>query len=80
MSIKSASEVRQEFDDFGVSISEWSRINGFSAPLVYEVLRGRPAVRGQSHEIAVALGMKKGRRGGIQSLQESLERLLENHL
>jgi len=35
--------------------------NGFSETLVHEVLTGRrPCKRGQSHNIAVALGMKAG--------------------
>lgn len=45
----------------GLSIAEFSRQRGFSAPLVREVLAGRkPATRGQAHKIAVALGIKRG--------------------
>lgn len=54
-------EIRREFDLRGLSISEWARQRGFSTALVYQVLRGkRRARRGQSHRIAVALGLKKG--------------------
>lgn len=54
-------EVRTAFDQAGISISEWARANGFSGSLVYQVLEGkRLCKRGQSHRIAVALGLKKG--------------------
>ena len=53
-------EIRQFFVDDGVSVAEWARARGFSLPLVYAVLRGRnQATRGESHRIAVALGLKK---------------------
>jgi len=62
-------EIRAEFSRLGVSISEWARVNGFSVPLVYRVLSGsRKAVRGQSHRIAVTLGMKQGDIGEIGDL------------
>lgn len=45
----------------GISIAEWSREHGFSASLVWSILDGRKrCLRGQSHNIAVALGMKEG--------------------
>lgn len=54
-------EIRHEFDVRGLSISEWARQRGFSTALVYQVLGGkRRARRGQSHRIAVALGLKEG--------------------
>lgn len=56
-----ASQIRTAFAEAGLSISEWARINGFSGSLVYQVLDGkRSCVRGQSHQIAVALGLKDG--------------------
>lgn len=52
-------ELRQAFEIHGKSIAEWSREHGFSAQLVYRVLRGgTPALRGQTHKISVALGLK----------------------
>lgn len=45
----------------GVSISKWAASNGFSTPMVFQVLSGdRKCIRGESHKIAVALGMKQG--------------------
>lgn len=62
-------EVRNAFRERGISVSEWARGRGFSLPLVYRVLSGRPAHRGQSHEIAVALGLKQGRPPDIAELE-----------
>ncbi|MFC5519870.1 DNA-binding protein [Polaromonas jejuensis] len=43
----------------GVTVAEWARSQGFSPRLVYTVLRGeRKCLRGQSYQIARALGMK----------------------
>jgi gp16 family phage-associated protein len=67
--LRTIEEVRREFKDTGVSVSEWARDRGFSVPLVYGVLRGRPAIRGQSHNIAVALGLKEGRMGSVKELE-----------
>ena len=54
-------EVKGRFSDAGLSIADWARENRFSTTLVYHVLSGRnKATRGQSHRIAVALGMKRG--------------------
>lgn len=58
--LRTAADVRTELKAKGVSITQWSLSNGFSPNLVFEVLRGKPATRGQSHRIAVALGMKHG--------------------
>ncbi|MFC3530908.1 DNA-binding protein [Vogesella facilis] len=59
--MKTPEQVRAEFLRRGISISEWSRKNGYSAALVYQILRGgKSCLRGQSHEIAVKLGIKPG--------------------
>ncbi|WP_428003791.1 DNA-binding protein [Acidovorax sp.] len=56
-------QVRRSFDELGVSIADWARERGFSVPLTRMVLAGkRKCLRGQSHQIAVALGLKTGRR------------------
>lgn len=53
--------VARRFRQSGVSVAAWSRANGFNPKLVYQVLSGqRRALRGQSHDIAVKLGIKKG--------------------
>ena len=58
---RTVDEVKADFARKGVSISQWATLNGFSPNLVFEVLGGRKkAIRGQSHKIAVALGLKAG--------------------
>lgn len=45
----------------GITVSQWSRDHGFSQALVREVLAGRKkGLRGQAHNIAIALGLKRG--------------------
>ena len=45
----------------GVSVSQWARENNFSRDVVNAVLYGRSAcLHGTAHEVAVALGIKKG--------------------
>ena len=62
-------EVKAEFSRRGLSISEWARKRGFSVALVYQILSGaRRPTRGQSHNIAVALGLKEGEIGDIEDL------------
>lgn len=57
-----AQAARRELLEAGVSVSEWARMNGFSRHAVVDVLRGRSlGHRGNSHRIAVALGLKTGR-------------------
>lgn len=52
-------QVKQQFALHGLSIREWAAARGFSESLVYAVLRGKnKALRGQSFQIAVALGIK----------------------
>ncbi|MBU1363872.1 MAG: DNA-binding protein [Gammaproteobacteria bacterium] len=72
-SIHSVKCVRAVFEDSGISVAEWARAKGFSTSLVYQVLEGRrKCIRGQSHQIAVALGIKQG---SIVSIQELIARL-----
>jgi gp16 family phage-associated protein len=50
---------RENFAARGESIAEWARINGFNLQVVYRLLSGKSkALRGQSHHIAVRLGIK----------------------
>jgi gp16 family phage-associated protein len=52
-------KARAEFFLAGLSIAEWARENRFRQDLVYAVLSGRSkATRGESHRIAVKLGLK----------------------
>lgn len=59
--IRSGPAARQWLDYQGLSVAKWARDHGFSASLVRQILAGRKQCRhGQSHNIAVALGMKNG--------------------
>ncbi|WP_069206277.1 DNA-binding protein [Sphingomonas panacis] len=50
---------RARFEASGTNISQWARERGFSVSLVQSVLSGNRACRrGESHKIAVALGLK----------------------
>jgi gp16 family phage-associated protein len=49
------------FNSTGTTVASWARERGFSVNLVSMVLTGaRQPRRGQSHAIAVALGIKQG--------------------
>lgn len=61
MNLRTPDDVRDELRRQGVSIASWATANGFSTNLVIEVLAGRKkCTRGQSHNIAVKLGLKEG--------------------
>lgn len=56
----SYSQVRSLFEMDGISVAEWSRQHGFPAALVYRILRGEAKCRrGETHRIAIALGIKE---------------------
>lgn len=58
--LKSHEQVREEFRSSGITIRAWARKHGFSEKVVYTVLCDRrPGVRGESHRVAVALGLKR---------------------
>jgi len=66
-------EVKQIFAERGLSVSGWAKRNGFSQALVYQVLSGkRNPVRGESHRIATALGLKDGVIADYDDLSVSL--------
>lgn len=68
-----ASDAKRLFELSGTSVAEWARTRGFSAGLVYQVLEGRrKCMRGQSHQIAVALGLKQGVTFGLDELSQRL--------
>lgn len=57
---KTSTQVKSEFRAKGVSFSDWARKSNFSVELVYRVLKmNRVPMRGQSHQIAVQLGIKE---------------------
>ena len=67
--MKTPEEVKQEFAERGLSISGWAKSRGYSQALVYQVLNGsRKALRGESHKIAVELGLKAGKTGCSEDL------------
>lgn len=71
-----ANQVRNMFNESGLSVSEWARLRGFSSGLVYQVLDGkRKCMRGQSHQIAVALGLKLGSSMNVEELNSKLEKI-----
>lgn len=61
MTMVDKNEIRQKFELNGLSIADWARQNNFSPDLVYSVLKSKHIpVRGESHKIAVKLGLKDG--------------------
>jgi gp16 family phage-associated protein len=59
--LRSPASVKKDFKRKGISISGWAIKNGFSPQLVHMILAGkRTPTRGQSHNIAVRLGIKDG--------------------
>lgn len=68
-----AKRARSYFEDSGIPVAEWARARGFSSGLVYQVLDGkRKCLRGQSHQIAVALGLKEGLTMSVDQLNSCL--------
>lgn len=66
MPSKTREQVRQEFASQGLSYSGWAKVRGYSADLVISILNDddrnprRKCLRGESHNIAVELGLKAG--------------------
>lgn len=59
--MKTAKQVRSEFESAGLSMVDWAQAHGYPYHLVQQVLSGRArGIRGKSHEIAVSLGLKDG--------------------
>ena len=64
--LKTRQQVREEFARKGLAYSEWARKRGYSPNLIYEILNDNPTnptrkcLRGESHNIAVELGLKEG--------------------
>lgn len=67
--METGEEVRGEFARLGISVAEWARKHGFASGLVYQVLNGKKrCLRGQSHQIAVSLGLKQGDIGTLDDI------------
>lgn len=59
--LRTTEEAKAWLNYHGITVSQWSRDHSFSQALVREVLAGRKkGLRGQAHNIAVALGLKHG--------------------
>ncbi|WJR28892.1 hypothetical protein [Pseudomonas mosselii] len=59
--IKTSTEVRNAFHDFGITVRSWASDHGVHRNSVSEVIGGRKAsVRGDAHAIAVLLRLKNG--------------------
>ena len=58
--VRSIKQVQNTFVESGISIAEWARDNNFSPDLVYRIFRNNKIPkRGESHKIAVKLGIKE---------------------
>lgn len=56
---KYAEEVWKDLRQQGLSAKDWALQHGFEPTLVYSVLSGnRKCLRGKSHQVAKALGLK----------------------
>ena len=52
-------EAKKALQDHGLSIAQFAKTHGFNVHLVYQALANKnKAGRGESHRIAVALGLK----------------------
>jgi gp16 family phage-associated protein len=61
-------QIRERFSLEGRTFADFARENNFSLSLVYSVLAGRgKGLRGRSHNIAVALGLKVGARTDVRN-------------
>lgn len=60
MQTKTPKQVKQDFIDKGIPVTDWATENGFTPQEVYKVLNGQSKGNfGRAHQIAVALGIKK---------------------
>jgi gp16 family phage-associated protein len=66
MPLKTRKQARDEFASRGLAYSDWARQRGYSAALVLMIVNDddnsphRKCLRGESHNIAVELGLKSG--------------------
>lgn len=68
--LKTAEEVRIDFERRGVNVTQWARDRGLTRQAVFAVLNGKTkGRRGDAHKAAVLLGIKDGvidNEGGLQ--------------
>ncbi|HCL4240814.1 DNA-binding protein [Pseudomonas sp. B111] len=58
---KTAEQVKAQFKAKGLTVTQWAKDHGFPPTAVSQVLNGfSKGNYGQSHDIAVALGIKVG--------------------
>ena len=61
-SLLTPEEARAKLDEQGLSIAKWAVQNGLNPNTVSDLLNGRKkGVRGESHNAAVLLGLKRGK-------------------
>lgn len=59
--VRTAAEAKAWLDEQGKSVQEFARENKVDAATTYQILSGRKkGRRGESHRVAVLLGMKAG--------------------
>ena len=67
--LRTPEEVQADFARKGISYSAWATARGYNCNLVIEVINGkRKCLRGQSHKIAVELGIKDGEIASLDSI------------
>ena len=71
-SAKSIQEVRDWMESRGLTVIDWANEYGFNPSNVYRVLNGiSKCKRGESHRIALALGLKIEKTDAVHSMQRS---------
>ncbi|NMG45946.1 DNA-binding protein [Aromatoleum toluvorans] len=59
--LKTAEEVRVDFERRGINVTQWARDRGLTRQAVFAVLGGKTkGKRGDAHKAAVLLGIKDG--------------------
>ncbi|MGH8078047.1 MAG: DNA-binding protein [Lysobacter sp.] len=59
--VRTADEVRLDFDRRGISLADFARDHGLNVGIVYQLLSGKKkGRRGHAHRAAVLLGLKEG--------------------
>ena len=61
--LKTPEQVKADFHRKGLSVAKWAQQHKVTPQMVYEILSGserRTCLRGQSHRVAVLLGLKQG--------------------
>ncbi|UIN21184.1 helix-turn-helix domain-containing protein [Herbaspirillum frisingense] len=76
-----AERIKKLFRSNGGSLAAWAKEMGFKTHDVYAVLDGRTrGSRGESHRIAVALGLKEGNAGAGNRSQKEIIQAINDQL